>query len=365
MTQNNELFNRNKPLIIAGPCSAESREQMFECAEALAKTGKVDAFRSGVWKPRTRPGQFEGLGETALQWLTEIKQQFNLPVITEIATPQHLEKCLKYGIDMLWIGARTSGNPFSINEIAEALRGVNIPVFVKNPPNPDLELWIGAIERIKNSGIRTIAAIHRGFYPYRTSIYRNIPQWEIAIELKIRYPDLPILCDPSHIAGDHSRIFDVAQYAFDIMMNGLMIEVHPNPEVAKTDALQQITPQRFNEIMNLLQVRNQTSNSTPSVLDQYRMQIDSIDYQLIELLGKRFEISYKIAEFKKQNRLAPFQINRWKQIIETRQRQAEAVGLNPDFILQLLQCIHKESISVQNRHMQNSTPQSEDPNKKK
>jgi len=288
-------FDHKKPIIIAGPCSAESYEQLNECARELSSQGKTDVFRAGVWKPRTRPGHFEGVGETALQWLAEIRKTYNLPVITEIATPRHLEKVLKYGIDMVWIGARTTGNPFSINELVHALRGVDIPVLVKNPPNPDLDLWIGAIERLKNVGINRIAAIHRGFYPYRTSIYRNIPQWEIPIELKIRLPEIPVICDPSHIAGSQDRVFEVAQYAYNIMLDGLMIEVHPVPEKAITDALQQITPQRFSEIINQLQIRQQTGDQKLAILEQYRMQIDSIDQQLIELLGKRFEISHKIA----------------------------------------------------------------------
>jgi chorismate mutase len=340
-----------KPFIIAGPCSAESRSQMLRCASELQKTGKIDVFRAGIWKPRTRPGQFEGTGTKGLEWLSEIKKTFNLPVITEVATAKHVEKIVEAGIDMIWIGARTTGNPFSVHEIAESLRGVNIPVFVKNPSNPDLELWMGAIERFMRIGITNIAAIHRGFFPFEPTAYRNIPKWEVPIELKTRMPDLPILCDPSHITGNRHSISEIAQYAFDIMMDGLMIEVHPNPDEAKTDAQQQLSPDEFGKIIDKLHIREQTENTQPNQLERMRLQIDSIDQQLIELLGKRFEISRKIAQIKKEQNLAPFQLKRWRNMIDSRIRFAEKAGINPNFVMQLLQSIHKESIAIQNSIM--------------
>lgn len=344
------IFNK-RPLIIAGPCSAESRTQMMNCAQQLRETNQATIFRAGIWKPRTRPGQFEGSGDEGLKWLLEVKQTFNFPVITEVATTKHVEKVLKAGIDMIWIGARTTSNPFSIHEISKALEGVDIPVFVKNPANPDLDLWIGAIERFKNAGIRQIAAIHRGFYPYEPTKYRNIPKWEVPIELKTRIPDLPILCDPSHIGGARANILEVAQYAYDIMMDGLMIEVHPNPDVAKTDSKQQLTPKEFGEVMSNLIIRVQGDLNPPSQLERMRMQIDSIDQQLIDLLGKRFDISRNIANYKKDLNLAPFQLKRWRSIIDSRKLQAKNIGINPDFIMKLLQSIHKESIAIQNEIM--------------
>ncbi len=348
----NQLWEPSpKPIIIAGPCSAENRKQMLQCASELQMTGKINVFRAGIWKPRTRPGQYEGSGIKGLEWLSEIKKTYHLPVITEVATAKHVEKILEADIDMIWIGARTTGNPFSIHEIAESLKGVNIPVFVKNPSNPDLELWLGAIERFMQAGVTRIAAIHRGFYPFEPTIYRNIPKWELPIELKTRMPNLPILCDPSHITGNRRSIGEISQYAFDIMMDGLMIEVHPNPDEAKTDAQQQISPKEFSQIMEKLKIRGQTESSKPTQLDRLRLQIDSIDQQLIELLGKRFELSKKIAHFKKEQNLAPFQLTRWRGIIKSRKQQAEKVGINPQFVMQLLQSIHRESIAIQNAIM--------------
>lgn len=339
------------PFIIAGPCSAESREQLNSCASSLVGTGKIDAFRAGIWKPRTRPGQYEGTGTKGLEWLVEIKNRYDLPVITEVATAKHVEKVLKAGIDMIWIGARTTGNPFSIHEITEALTGVDIPVFVKNPSNPDLELWIGAIERFERAGITKIAAVHRGFYPFEPTLYRNIPKWEIPIELKTKMPELKIICDPSHIAGNSALIFEIAQYAFDIMMDGLMIEVHPNPKVAKTDATQQITPTDFASIIDKLKIRTQSGHVNIDQLERMRLQVDSIDQQLIELLKKRLDISKKMGEYKKQQNLAPFQIKRWRNIIESRIIYAADLGIDPDFMMRILQLIHKESIATQNKIM--------------
>ena len=351
MTNENNLFKLNNPFIIAGPCSAESRDQMLNCARDLKTTNQVTVFRAGIWKPRTRPVQYERAVDKVLEWLLDVKEQYKMPVITEVATTKHVEKILKAGIDMIWIGARTTSNPFSIHEISRALEGVDIPVFVKNPANPDLDLWIGSIERFKNAGIKQIAAIHRGFYPYEPTKYRNIPKWEVPIELKTRIPDLHIICDPSHIGGLRTSIFEIAQYAFDIMMDGLMIEVHPDPDNAKTDAKQQITPIEFGQIMTNLHIRKQSDSNKPNHLDRLRIQIDSIDQQLIELLGKRFDVSRNIAQYKKELNLAPFQLKRWRSIIESRKLQAEELGLNPEFIMRMMQMIHKESIAIQNEIM--------------
>lgn len=342
---------QQRPVLIAGPCSAESREQVLNCAEQLYKSGKADIFRAGIWKPRTRPSQFEGIETEGLKWLAEVKEIYGLPVITEVATAKHVEQILKAKIDMVWIGARTTSNPFSVNEIASALKGVDIPVFIKNPINPDLQLWIGAIERIANAGIKHITAIHRGFFPYEPTTLRNIPKWEIVIDLKTHLPLLPIFCDPSHIAGITDKILEIAQYALDIMMDGLMTEVHPNPSKAKTDALQQLTPAEYIQLIENLKFRNRSSNTFRSKIDKYRLQIDSIDMQLLELLGKRIAISEQIAIEKKILSIAPFQLDRWRTIITTRLEYAKKVGLNEDFVNNILQIIHNESINIQNRLM--------------
>lgn len=335
--------------MIAGPCSAESPEQLEQCAQGLLETGKIDAFRAGIWKPRTRPGQYEGTGTIGLKWLVDIKTKYGLPVITEVATAKHVEKVLHAGIDMVWIGARTTGNPFSIHEIAESLTGTDIPVFIKNPSNPDLELWIGAIERIARAGISKIAAIHRGFYTFEPTTYRNVPKWEIPIELKTRLPEIKIICDPSHIAGNRSLLHEISQYAFDIAMDGLMIEVHPYPEAAKTDAKQQITPRAYEQLVNKLKFRSHTEHSKIDTLEMLRLQIDSIDHQLLELLAKRFEISKKIGIYKKKQNLATFQLKRWRNILESRKELASKMGICPDFTVGLLKAIHNESIAIQNK----------------
>jgi len=346
-----KLEKLNRPYLIAGPCSVETKEQLFECAKSLVETGKIDVFRAGIWKPRTRPGNFEGTDIQGLIWLSEVREKYKIPVITEVATPKHVEKVLTANIDMLWIGARTTSNPFSVNEIAQALKGVDIPIFVKNPTNPDLQLWIGAIERLENVNIKQIAAIHRGFFPYEPTTLRNIPKWEIVIELKTLMPDLLIFCDPSHISGSTEKIAEISQYALDIMMDGLMIEVHPEPSKAKTDAKQQLSPLEYSSIIDNLSYRNQFEDTIPSNLEKWRLQIDSIDFQLLELLGQRHEISKKIAAEKKILNYAPFQIERWKTIIKTRQEYACKLGLSEEYVSKLLQIIHKESINIQNQQM--------------
>lgn len=338
-----------EPLIIAGPCSAESEMQIMETANALAKEGKVKVFRAGIWKPRSRPGGFEGAGEAGLKWLQKVKKETGLLVTTEVATTLHAQKAIEYGIDMVWIGARTSANPFSIDQLATALKDSNIPVLVKNPVTPDLELWIGAIERFYRAGITKLAAIHRGFYPYERSRMRNIPKWELAIDLKSRFPNLPVICDPSHIAGQASLVPEVAQHALDLSFDGLMVEVHPNPPVALSDAKQQLSPAVFLELLSTLTFHDPSSSSSEFVnfLEQVRNKIDSIDQQIFELLANRMRLVEQIGEFKRNNNVTIFQLRRWENILESRIECGKKLGLDEEYIKNLLQLVHKESIKKQ------------------
>ncbi len=339
----------HKPFLIAGPCGAESREQVMTTAAALKDSG-IQLFRAGVWKPRTRPGNFEGRGETALAWLKEMKEQYGLPVTVEVAEPAHAELALKYGIDILWIGARTTVNPFQVQHIADALKGVNIPVMVKNPVNPDVELWHGAIERFMHTGITDIAAIHRGFSSYNAaSPYRNQPNWPIPIELKRRNPHLPLICDPSHIAGKRALVGDVAQKAMDMGYDGLMIEVHPDPASALSDAAQQLTPEDFNMLVKKLVIRQVHSDAEDKniELEYLRQVMDGIDAEIIDLIARRMELSEKIGEVKKDNNTTAYQPERWREIVETRGERAEKMNLQRDFIIALYQKIHDESIRRQ------------------
>jgi len=336
-------------LKIAGPCSAESREQVLHTAEALAKSGEVAVFRAGVWKPRTRPNTFEGVGEEALEWLKEVKQKTGLPIAVEVATPEHVEKVLRNKIDVLWIGARTTGSPFAVSEISEALRGVDIPVLVKNPISPDLGLWIGTIERLNKVGIKKLAAVHRGFSPFEKTKYRNIPKWELAIELKSLLPELPLIIDPSHMAGCKEYLQELSQQALDLAYNGLMIETHCCPEKALSDAGQQLTPNDYVSLIKKLIFKHAdtTNNALLSTLEQYRNQIDSIDSQLIELLAQRMEVVKNIGYHKQQEGMTVFQLNRWKNIIKTRLSEGTELGLSESFVKALLRLIHKESILLQ------------------
>lgn len=338
------------PFIIAGPCSAESEKQVLDTARAIAATGRVKVFRSGIWKPRTRPNTFEGYGDEALRWLSQVKAQTGLFTITEVASPKHFEAVLKHGIDMVWIGARTTSNPFSVQELVEAMKGTNIPVFVKNPVTPDINLWIGAIERLLSSGIHKLAAVHRGFYPYEPTTLRNIPKWEVAIELKSHFHDLPVLCDVSHIAGDSKLIAEVAQEALNLNMNGLMIETHINPVAALSDANQQITPGALSDLLEHLVFKSDTTDNEEFLgqIEAFRRQIDSIDAQLIELLGQRLEIAHRIGVYKQKNNVTILQLRRWEKIMETRLRHGKKLGLSAGFVMKLLQLVHKESIRVQN-----------------
>ena len=338
-----------EPLIIAGPCSAESEKQITETAHLLSLNPKVKIFRAGIWKPRTRPDGFEGIGNIGLKWLKKIKETTGLLTTVEVATPLHIEECLKNDIDILWIGARTVGNPFSMQEIAESLRGIDIPVMIKNPLNPDLKLWIGAFERLNNVGIKKLMAIHRGFSAYNTKPFRNAPYWEIPIELKRIVPDLPIISDPSHIAGNTSLIAQVSQRAIDLEMNGLMIEVHTNPKQALTDAKQQLLPDEFNKLLENLIFRRETGDHNfQNKLANLRAKIDIVDDELIQILARRMNLVSEIGIYKKEQNITILQLKRWNEIINNRVEKAEQLGLDKNFVLRLLEILHHESIQIQN-----------------
>ena len=344
-------FINKKPYLIAGPCSAESREQLLAIAKSVE--GTADVFRAGVWKPRTKPNSFEGTGTKALAWMKEVKQETNLKVTTEVATAKHVELCLEAGIDMLWIGARTTVNPFYVQEIAEALKGVDIPVFVKNPIHPELGLWMGAFERLNNVGVKQLAAIHRGFYSYEKSVFRNDPKWELPIKLRKEVRDLPIICDPSHIAGKATLIEDIAQTAMDINLDGLMIETHNNPHLALSDAEQQVTPEKLKNIMQNLVLRD-TKLRDEQFKDQllnFRNQIDKFDKNIIELLNSRKDIVKQIADFKNENKLTIFQIERWFEILSTRKENAKLLALDEEMVEEIFALIHKYSILTQTKIM--------------
>ncbi len=343
----------NEPLIISGPCGAESIEQLLKTAQQLKEINKVSLFRAGVWKPRTRPNSFEGKGEEALQWLTEVKKQFGFKITVEVANAHHTEMALKYGVDVLWIGARTTANPFSVQEIADALKGIDVPVMIKNPIHADLQLWIGAIERIYNSGISKIAAIHRGFHYYGKTKYRNKPFWQIPIELRTLFPDLPIICDSSHISGNKELIPSVSQKALDLGMNGLMIETHYNPDLALSDASQQYTPSQLNQLISKLVLRNQLSEDEliTNKLSDFRKIIDEIDDELLNVLKKRMQIIEKIAIHKKEQNISIFQLGRWQEILRTRVQWADKIGVSRQHIEKICILLHEESIRLQNKLM--------------
>jgi chorismate mutase len=338
-----------EPINIFGPCSAESKEQVMDTARQIAASFPNAIFRSGIWKPRTRPGMFEGVGEEGLDWLKEVKSETGLKVITEVASPIHLHQVLKAGIDMVWIGARTTVSPFSVQELAEAIKGVDIPVFVKNPVNPDLGLWMGAIERFKNAGVQELYAIHRGFHAYDSSPYRNSPRWEIVIDLKTQMPEIPVICDVSHISGTPELISSVAQKAFDLDYQGLMVETHINPEVALSDAKQQITPTNLVYIYNALQKRNvfTTNNEMLEKLIELRSRVDSVDDAVIQLLSSRKRLVEEIGKHKKEYSMTIFQLKRWEEILERQLQNGLDSGLSPEFIKQLYEVIHTESIRLQ------------------
>jgi 3-deoxy-D-arabino-heptulosonate 7-phosphate (DAHP) synthase len=343
------FFNTHQPFVIAGPCSAETREQVLETAAALQDM-PVQLFRAGVWKPRTKPGSFEGVGIDGLKWMQEVKQQYGLRTTVEVAEPNHVALALEYGIDALWIGARTTVNPFQVQHIADALKGVNIPVLVKNPVNPDVDLWEGAIERLQRAGITDIAAIHRGFSGYgAASPYRNAPNWGIPIELRRRKPGIPVICDPSHITGKRSMVASVAQKAMDMGFEGLMIETHPRPDEAWSDAAQQVTPDVLRQILAQLIIRQQdTADMNKSLeLEHLRQMADTLDAEMIELLARRMDLSVHMGILKKECNMTTYQPERWRQIVETRGLLADKLNLSKEFILALYEIIHNESIRRQ------------------
>jgi chorismate mutase len=347
------LPNASKPLIISGPCGAETEEQVMSTARELAKLGKVSIFRSGIWKPRTRPNSFEGVGSIGLTWLKKVKKEFGLLTTVEVANAQHVEEALAHGVDVLWIGARTTVNPFSVQEIADALKGVDVPVMVKNPLHPDIQLWIGALERISQVGIKKLAAIHRGFYTGVKTQYRNQPQWEIPIELKTLFPELPIICDPSHICGRTDILQQVAQKALDLDMAGLMLESHISPKAALSDAKQQVTPAELGELLNALTVRDAHSNNAAFTdqLEHLRRLIDEIDEEMLNVLARRMEVIEKIGEYKRDNNVTILQLGRWLEILRTRTASGTGKGMKQDFIEKLCTLLHKESIRKQTEVM--------------
>ena len=333
-----------RPVVIAGPCSAETEEQVMETAKDLAKNG-VRIFRAGIWKPRTKPGGFEGVGSVGLTWLQEVKKETGMLVATEVANKQHVEEALNAGVDVLWIGARTSANPFAMQEIADSLVGADVPVLVKNPVNPDLELWIGAMQRIYNAGIRQIGAIHRGFSAYGKHLYRNMPQWHIPIELRRRMPELTLICDPSHIGGKRELVAPLSQQAMDMGFDGLIVESHCDPDSAWSDKSQQVTPEVLNFILNMLVVRDTTQ--TTESLTLLRQQIDQIDNDLLEALSKRMRISREIGQYKKEHSMPVVQTGRYDDILNSRAAAAEELGMNGDFMKTVYQAIHEESVRQQ------------------
>ena len=333
-----------RPVIIAGPCSAESREQVLNTATELAARG-VKIFRAGIWKPRTKPGGFEGIGVEGLPWMKEVKQRTGMLTATEVATPHHVFEAIKAGIDILWIGARTVTNPFAMQELADSLKGVDIPILVKNPVNPDLELWVGALERLYGAGIRQMGVIHRGFSSYEKKIYRNAPLWHIPIELKRRYPELTIFCDPSHIGGKRELVAPLAQQALDLKFEGLIIESHCNPDCALRDAAQQITPDVLDYVLKMLVVRDNTQTSEN--IGALRRQIDEIDDQLLSLLATRMKVSKEIGAYKKENNMPILQTGRYNDILENRAKKGQNMGLSTDFVTNIMKAIHEESVKVQ------------------
>ncbi|WP_341835146.1 chorismate mutase [Chitinophaga pollutisoli] len=342
-----------KPLIISGPCSAETEEQVLATALALAKTGKVDVLRAGIWKPRTRPGSFEGIGTKGLPWLQKARDLTGMPLTVEVATAKQVEDALHFGVDILWIGARTTVNPFSVQDVADALKGVDVPVLIKNPINPDLELWIGAVERIQKAGIKKVGLIHRGFSSYGNTEYRNAPMWHLAIELKRRHPELPMICDPSHISGRRDILQAVAQEAIDLDYDGLMLETHVDPDNAWSDAKQQITPEKFGEMLDNITWKHERSENKEfnTALEKLRNQINGIDDEILLLLGNRMKIAEKIGQYKKENNITILQTNRWNEILERAIRAGEKLGLSKEFILKYFDAVHLESINRQNKVM--------------
>ena len=333
-----------RPFVIAGPCSAETEEQVMTTAKQLASLG-CHNFRAGIWKPRTKPGGFEGNGEKALPWMQQVKQETGMLVATEVATPEHVELALKYGIDILWIGARTTANPFAMQALADALRGVDVPVFVKNPVNPDLELWIGALQRLNGAGVKKLGAIHRGFSSYDKTIYRNVPMWQIPIELRRRIPELPLICDPSHIGGRRDLIAPLCQQAMDLGTDGLIIESHCDPDSAWSDSKQQVTPDVLDYILSLLVIRNE--KVTTEGISQLRKQIDEIDNNIMDILAKRMRVCREIGQYKKEHNMTVLQPVRYGEILDKRGAQGSLCGMDSEFVKKVFESVHEESVRQQ------------------
>ena len=343
-------LNLDHPLVVAGPCSAETEEQVLRIAHEL-KDSDVNYFRAGIWKPRTRPGNFEGVGALGLKWLQKVKEETGMKTATEVANATHVKLALEHDIDMLWIGARSTVSPFIVQEIAEALKGTGKIVLVKNPVNPDLALWLGGIERLYTAGIKNLGVIHRGFSTYEKTKYRNIPEWQIAIELQNKFPDLPLICDPSHITGKRDMIFDVSQTALDLNFDGLMIETHTDPDNAWSDAAQQVTPNSLKQIMRDLKIRKVTNTDADyrDSLGNLRAQINVVDNQLIEILGKRMKVADQIGALKKDKNVAVLQSKRWNEILGNMVLEGSENGLSEEFILRMFKAIHQESINHQEK----------------
>lgn len=344
---------KKRPLIISGPCSAETEEQVMQTAMRLAATGKVDILRAGIWKPRTRPGSFEGIGTKGLPWLQSARKASGLPVAVEVATGKQVEDALHFGVDVLWIGARTTVNPFSVQDVADALRGVDVPVLIKNPINPDLELWIGAMERVQKAGIKHVGLIHRGFSSYGNTEYRNAPMWHLAIEMKRRYPELLMINDPSHICGRRDILLDVAQTAIDLDFDGLIIESHIDPDNAWSDAKQQITPEKLGEMISSIRWRNEDVASAEyhAALEKLRQQINNLDDELMQILSQRMKVAESIGNYKKENNITILQTNRWNAILERAFAKGEKLGLSKEFVTKYFDAVHMESINHQNKIM--------------
>jgi len=342
------LKKADRPLVIAGPCSAETEEQVLETARQISANG-INIFRAGIWKPRTRPGNFEGVGAKGLPWLKKVKEETGMLTTIEVATEKHVYEALKFGVDILWIGARSSANPFVMQEIADALQGSDVPVMIKNPVNPDLDLWVGAIERIHKAGIKKIAAIHRGFSTYDKTLYRNNPQWQIAIDLKSKLPNIPLINDPSHIGGKRDLLLDISQKAMDLNFDGLMIESHIDPDKAWSDAKQQLTPASLNELLDKLVLRDVKNHSASEKieLEKYRAQIDSYDNIIMGVLGDRMEVVKNIGRFKKEHNITILQPGRWDEIMEKNYIHGSSKGFSVKFIDRLFKAIHQESINFQ------------------
>ena len=344
------FFTLPRPMCIAGPCSAETEEQVMETARGLSAFG-IHVYRAGIWKPRTHPGSFEGVGALGLKWLKRVKEELGMKVCTEVATEKHVLECIKYGIDIIWIGARTSANPFLMQEIADALEGTDIPVLVKNPVNPDLDLWIGALERLNRAGIRKLGVIHRGFSTSAPILYRNDPGWRIAIELRTRYPQMAFFADPSHMGGDRKYLLELSQRAMDLGLDGLMVESHCDPSCAWSDAKQQLTPRDLQTLLESLVIRENTSDNEAykEGIDALRARIDVLDENLLKLLADRNKVSSQIGQYKKDHNVAILQATRWEQVLSDMIEKGKALGLSNESVSAIFNAIHDESVRVQNR----------------